>query len=431
MAGASKAGGMSKKSKIVAVAVALLALFFFVIWMRARPSMRHGFGAVTAVSDPQFAHALEALMGARLEDGNDVRDLSNGDEIFPAMLTAIREAKQTINFESYIYWSGETGQAFSDALVERARAGVKVHVLIDWMGSQKVDDAMLDRMRAAGVDVAKYNPPRPLEIFDINNRTHRKLLVIDGRIGFTGGVGIADKWRGHADSPEHWRDEHFRIEGPAVAQMQATFMDNWVEVRPDIHHDASYFPELSPVGTSRAHIVHSAPNGGSLKIRLMYGLFVGGARKTLRIANAYFVPEDAAIDELAAAAKRGVKVEVIVPGPITDIPTIRRASRAKWGKLLAAGVAVYEFQPSMFHCKVMIVDDLWVSVGSTNFDNRSFRINDEANLNVRDEGVAQREIVKFEADKARSKRVTLESWQQRGLMEKAGDELSAVIDTQL
>lgn len=422
---------MSKKSKIVAVAVALLSLFIFVIWMRARPSMRHGFGGVAPVADPQFAHALEALMGARLEDGNDIRDLSNGDEIFPAMLEGIRQAKQTITFESYIYWSGTTGQAFADALSERARAGVKVHLLIDWLGSQKVDEAALDRMRAAGVEVAKYNPPRPLEVFDLNNRTHRKLLVVDGRVGFTGGVGIADKWSGRGDSPDHWRDEHFRVEGPVVSQLQATFMDNWVEVRPDIHHDARYFPELGPVGSARAHVVHSAPDGGSLKIRLMYGLFVGGARKTLRIANAYFVPETAAVDELAAAAKRGVKVEIIVPGPITDLPTIRRASRAKWGALLAAGVEIYEFQPSMYHCKVMIVDDLWVSVGSTNFDNRSFRINDEANLNVRDEALARREAEKFEADKARAKRVTLEAWQSRSTWDKAADETSELLDTQL
>ena len=421
----------TRKRKVLAGVVIVLGLFLTVVWMRARPAFRHTFASVEPVEDPQFTRTLEALMGAPLKDGNDVRELSNGDEIFPAMLEAIRSAKRTISFESYIYWSGGPGNEFADALAERARAGVKVHVMIDWMGSHQAEESRLDTMRAAGVDVAKYNPPRLLTLLDVNNRTHRKLLIIDGRIGFTGGVGVADKWAGHGDSPEHWRDEHFRIEGPTVAQMQATFMDNWVELRPDIHHDEAYFPELLPVGTIKAQVVHSAPNGGSLKIRLMYGLFVGGARRTLRIANAYFVPEDAAVDELVLAARRGTKVELIVPGAITDAQTIRRASRAKWGKLLEAGVAIYEFQPSMYHCKVMIVDDLWVSVGSTNFDNRSFRINDEANLNIRDEAFAKRQAEKFEADKAKSRRYTLEDWQARGALGRAADSTAELIDTQL
>jgi cardiolipin synthase A/B len=421
----------TRRRKVIAGIVITLALLVTIVWMRARPSLQHTFSGVAAVDDPQFTRTLEALMGAPLKEGNDVRELSNGDEIFPAMLEAIRSAKRTIDFESYIYWSGDVGSQFADALVERARAGVKVNVLIDFMGSQKAEESLLDRLRGAGIDVAKYNPPRLLTLLDLNNRTHRKLLVIDGRIGFTGGVGISDTWAGHAESPEHWRDEHFRLEGPTVAQMQATFMDNWVELRPDIHHDESYFPELVPAGAIKAQVIHSSPNGGSLKIRLMYGFFVNGARKTLRIANAYFVPEDAAIDELVLAARRGVKVEIIVPGPITDAQTIRRASRAKWGKMLEAGIAIYEFQPTMYHCKVMIVDDLWTSVGSTNFDNRSFRINDESNLNIRDEEFAKKQAVKFEEDKTRSRRYTLEDWQSRGAFDEAVDRAASVIDTQL
>jgi cardiolipin synthase len=402
-----------------------------VIWARARPDLHHRFDHVPAASDPQFARSLELLMGASLKDGNDIRELSNGDEIFPAMLEAIRSAERTITFESYIYWSGKTGRAFAEALAERAHAGVKVFVLIDWMGSHKVDDESIDLMRREGVDVAKYNPPRFSTLLDVNNRTHRKLLVVDGRIGFTGGVGIADNWTGRGDSPEHWRDTHFRIEGPTVGQMQATFMDNWVEVRPDIHHDDAYFPEIARPGAMRAHIVHSAPDGGSLKIRLMYGLFVGGARKSLRIASAYFIPEDAAVNELVLAAQRGVQVELIVPGEITDSQTTRHASHGKWGELLAAGVSIFEFQPSMYHCKIMIVDDLWVSVGSTNFDNRSFRINDEANLNVIDEAFAKRQAAIFEDDKTRSRRVTFEQWQARGVIDKVGDSMAGLLETHL
>jgi cardiolipin synthase len=402
-----------------------------VVMLSGRPELRHRIEHVAATDDPQFTRVMESLMGAALSDGNDVHELSNGDEIFPAMLEAIGGATRTICFESYIYWSGDIGRQFSEALAARARAGVKVHVLIDWLGSSKADDQSLAIMRDAGVELRKYNPVTPTTVLDVNNRTHRKLLVIDGRVGFTGGVGIADKWSGRGDSPEHWRDAHFRLAGPAVGEMQATFMDNWVEVMPDVHHDDSYFPLLSPVGTMKAQVVHSAPDGGSLKIRLMYGLFVGGARKTLRIANAYFVPEDAAIEEIAAAAKRGVAVEVIVPGKIIDSQVTRKASHAKWGPLLEAGVAIYEFQPSMYHCKVMIVDDLWVSVGSTNFDNRSFRINDEANLNVKDEGFAKRQVTIFERDKAQSKRVTLAEWQQRGLLEKVEEAAADLFDMQL
>ena len=421
----------SKAKKRLAIAFSLLALFITVLWARARPAFRHSFDGVAAVDDPQFVRVLESLMGAPLKEGNDVRALSNGDEIFPAMLEGIRSAKRTISFESYIYWSGKTGTAFAEALSERARAGVKVLVLIDWAGGHQADAKSLEDMRAAGVDVAKYNPPKLGTLLDLNNRTHRKLLIIDGHIGFTGGVGIADKWAGHGESPDHWRDEHYRIEGPTVSQMQATFMDNWVELRPDIHHDDAYFPEILPVGNKKAQVVHSSPDGGSLKIRLMYGLFVGGARKTLRISNAYFVPEDAAVDELVLAKKRGVEVELIVPGEITDSQLTRHASRAKWGKLLAAGIAIYQFQPSMYHCKIMIVDDLWVSVGSTNFDNRSFRINDEANLNVADREFARAQVEKFEADKAVSKRVTLDEWNARGVTGELLDDAAEMLDTQL
>lgn len=326
-----------KKTKLLAVCVLGVITVIAMMWMRSRPAFPHHFNFVPPVSDPQFARSMESLLGAALKDGNDVRELSNGDEIFPAMLAGIRSASRTITFESYIYWSGETGRAFAEALAERARSGVKVHVMIDWMGSHKADESALDLMRRAGVDVAKYNPPKFATLLDMNNRTHRKLLIIDGRIGFTGGVGIADKWTGHGDSPDHWRDAHFRIEGPTVAEMQATFMDNWVELRSEVHHDDAYFPEILSVGHMKAQIVHSAPDGGSLKVRLMYGLFVGGARKTLRIANAYFVPEEAAIDELVLAAQRGVNVELIVPGEITDSQITRRASRAKMGPSFGGG----------------------------------------------------------------------------------------------
>ncbi len=375
-----------------------------------------------AVADPQFAQSMGNLLGPAIRDGNRVGGLQNGDEIFPAMLSAIRSARETITFETYIYWSGQIGKDFADALSERARSGVKVHVLLDWVGSGKMDDALLEEMKASGIEVEKYHPPRWYNLSRINNRTHRKLLVVDGRIGFTGGVGVADKWLGHAEDEEHWRDAHFRLEGPAVAQMQAAFMDNWIKTRGEVLHGAEYFPAVAPTsGSARAQVFMSSPGGGSESVRLMYLLSIASARKSIRISASYFVPDDLSVETLVEARKRGVPIEIIVPGPKIDTETTRKAGRSRWGDLLRAGVEIYEYQPTMFHCKVMIVDDLWVSVGSTNFDNRSFRLNDEANLNVLDPEFAAAQIAVFQEDRKNATRVTLEMWENRPWQEKLAE----------
>ena len=344
-----------------------------------------------SVKDPRFLHIMGQLLGPPLVDGNRVTGLLNGDQIFPAMLTAIQSATKTICFETYIYWSGTIGKVVSAALCERSRAGVKVHVLLDWLGSGKIDSSLLEDMKAAGVEVERYHPLRWYNLSRMNNRTHRKLLIVDGHIGFTGGVGIADEWTGSADSPEHWRDSHFRLEGPAVAQMQAAFMDNWIKTKSKVHHEQEYFPPLKPQGKSLAQVFKSSSREGSESARLMYLLSIAAAEKSILLANAYFVPDKLAIESLLAAAKRGVKIQIIVPGKHTDEKLVRRASRAQWGPLLQAGIEIFEYQPTMYHCKVMVVDGLWTSVGSTNFDSRSFRLNDEANLNVFDEEFASQE----------------------------------------
>ncbi|MBC8095502.1 MAG: cardiolipin synthase B [Akkermansiaceae bacterium] len=385
-----------------------------------------------SVEDPQFLRCMGQLLGPGIRPGNKIKALQNGEQIFPAMLDAIRGARETITFETYIYWSGEIGKKFSEALCERAKAGVKVHVLLDWAGSGKLEPQYLDEMKAAGVEVELYHPLRWYTLARINNRTHRKLLVVDGRIGFTGGVGIADVWQGNAESKDHWRDSHYQIEGPAVAQMQAAFTDNWIKTRAQVFVGSNYFPELKPSGgDSLAQVFKSSRGEGSESVRLMYLLSIASATKTIRLQAAYFVPDELAIETLLAARKRGVKIQIIVPGPHMDVKIVQRASRSLWGRLLDAGVEIYEYQPTMYHCKVLIVDEVWVSVGSTNFDDRSFRLNDEANLNIYDAAFAVEQVRAFEEDKGKSRRMTRAELKDRSAVGKMLDEIAGTLRRQL
>jgi cardiolipin synthase len=383
------------------------------------------------VDDPTFERCMAHLLGPPLVDGNRITGLLNGDEIFPAMLAAIRSARATITFETYIYWSGKVGREFAAALIDRAAAGVRVHVMLDWIGSNKLDAAALAEMKEAGIEVERYRPLRWYSFSKMNSRTHRKILVIDGRIGFIGGVGIADQWSGHAQSPDHWRDSHFKVEGPAVAHLQAAFADNWMKTRADVFNAAEYFPDLALVGDSRAQVFKSSPREGGDSARLMFLLSISTARQRILIANSYFVPDSRTIEALVAALQRGIQVEIVVPGRHIDTKITRRASRSQWGPLLEAGAAIYEYQPTMYHCKVMVIDDCWVSVGSTNFDNRSFRLNDEANLNAMDADFAEQQARVFETDKAASRRVTLEEWKSRPWYEKGIESLAVLLRSQV
>ncbi len=384
-----------------------------------------------ATADPQFLRAMSVLLGPPLIDGNRVETLLNGDQIFPSMLQAIEGATKTINFETYIYWSGEIGRRFADALAERARAGVKVNVLVDWVGSQKMDDESIEAMKQAGVDFRKYRPLRWYNLGRVNNRTHRKLLVIDGRVGFTGGVGIADAWSGHAQDPQHWRDNHYRIEGPAVAQMQSAFMDNWTKVSGSVLHGDQFFPPQRAAGKQHAQVFQSSSEGGSESMHLMYLLSIAAAVRTIDLAMAYFVPDEVTSAALISAMQRGVRVRLILPGKHIDTEFVRSASRASWGPLLQAGALIHEYQPTMYHVKLLIVDGVWSSVGSTNFDARSFRLNDEANLNVYDEPFARVQTDSFEADLERSQRISYEEWEARPWQQKLKERAAALFSSQL
>jgi cardiolipin synthase A/B len=273
-------------------------------------------------------------------------------------------------------------------------------------------------MKAAGVQVELFHPLRWYNLGRMNNRTHRKLLIVDGSVGFTGGVGIAPAWTGNAQDPQHWRDSHYRVEGPVVAQMQSVMLDNWSKTTGKVLHGAEYFPPLNAVGEESAQMFASSPSGGAESMLMMYLLAITAATRSIDISSAYFVPDDVTRKALVQAVKRGVKVRIITPGKHMDAETVRRASRGLWGDLLAVGVEMYEYQPTMYHCKVMIVDGLMASVGSTNFDVRSFRLNDEANLNIYDTAFASRQTRVFEADLKLSRRITLEAWKTRPLTDR-------------
>ena len=384
-----------------------------------------------STASPDFERALGSLLGPGIVGGNAVTELLNGDQIFPPMLAAIQGAKKSITFETYIYWSGDIGKQFADALSERARAGVRVHVLLDWVGSANMDESYLTEMQQAGVQIEKFHKPHWYNLARLNNRTHRKLLVVDGQVGFTGGVGIAPQWMGNAQDPDHWRDSHYLVRGPVVAQMQATFLDNWLKVTGKVLHGALYFPPIAPAGAQKAQMFSSSPSSGSESMQLMYHLAITAAERSIDLSVAYFVPDELTQKHLMDALARGVRVRFITPGEHTDTDTVKAASRATWGPLLQAGALIYEYQPTMYHCKVMIVDQLLVSVGSTNFDNRSFRLNDEANLNVYDAAFAKRQTEVFEDDLKRSRRVTYEEWLNRPLREKAHEKLTGWLRSQL
>ena len=414
-----------------AIVATLAAVLFFVNFTSGEKKIERRVTRAYTLEDPRFRYELGLLLGPAFVDGNSVKVLRNGDEIFPSMLDAIKSARTSITFETYIYWSGDIGREFARQLALAARRGVKVHLLLDWLGSVKIEQALLDEMTTAGVELRKFHPPHWSHLARFNNRTHRKILVVDGTVAFTGGVGIAEEWTGNAQNPEHWRDTHFRVQGPVVAQMQSVFLDNWTKVTGEVVHGANYFPALPPTGRALAQMFSSSPSGGSESMQLMYLLAITASSRSIDLSAAYFVPDELTVQALIEAMKRGVKVRVVVPGPHIDSDAVRSASRARWGPLLTAGAVIAEYQPTMYHCKVMIVDNVLVSVGSTNFDNRSFRLNDEATLNIYDADFARQQTAIFEDDLRLSRNITHQEWANRPLMEKLGEHTASLLGSQL
>lgn len=389
----------------------------------ASESLRHrregAFGYELAdeidVSSPQFLRASEALTGAPVSTGNDAELLINGERIFPALLETIAGAERTLNLETYVYWRGDIAAEVAEALCERAAAGVECRVLLDALGSAKMKRGLLRRMEAAGVAVRRFRPPKPYAIKRLTNRTHRRVLVADGRLGMTGGVGIAAEWTGNADDPDHWRDTHVRVRGPVVRGLQGAFAEHWLEATGEVLGGEDHLPEIEPVeGGGAMQLVRSAAGVGDTNAEALYYLAISSARRSIDLTAAYFAPRPAFTAALAEAAERGVDVRILVPGSHTDKEFVRTAGRAAYSTLIEAGARLFEYGPTMLHAKTLVVDGLWSSVGSINFDNRSFQLHDEATLGIWSEEFAGLLTESFEADLGRSERIDPAAWRRRG-----------------
>ncbi|MEO8206295.1 MAG: phospholipase D-like domain-containing protein [Chthoniobacterales bacterium] len=375
------------------------------------PGFSRPLPSVTGVHDIAFRQTLSALLDNSVLEGNQIRTLNNGDEIFPAMLADIRSARKSINLETFIFDQGVIPEQFVDALSAKARAGVHVRVILDALGAS-MSFPYHRQLRDSGVELALYHRIWWPDLQRYNHRTHRKLLVIDGTVGFIGGAGISDVWRGRASRPEEWRDVQYRAEGPVVTQLQGAFLNNWLKMKREVLQGRDYFPALKKAGPFAAQVFYSSPRHQRYSAELMYHLAIASARHTLRLTNPYFLPDRELTDALCAAAQRGVLVQILMPGKHNDQPAVKRASRRRWAKLLAAGVQLYEYQPTMLHSKLLVVDDYFVSIGSTNLDPRSLRLNDEANMNIFNTTFAASQVVLFKTDLRKSTPVTIKSNKQ-------------------
>ena len=371
-----------------------------------------------SAEDPRFPAYVAAVTGSPVTRGGQFEVLTNGVEILPAMLSAIEGARERIVFETYIFSDGEYGKVFAGALASAARRGVKVYLLLDAIGSKDIGDENEKQMTDAGVNIAWFNPVWHLQ--ELNGRTHRKVLVVDGAVAFTGGVGIADHWGGNADSKEHWRDTHFRITGPPLRYLEACFYENWIEaagiVTPVIEEEEDLAADV--VGGPVSVPVWSSPVGGHGGVKKLFLLSIAAATRTIDIQTPYFVMDGSTKWSLLEAAARGVRIRLLVEGELTDAKAVKHASRAGYEELLQAGIEIHEYQPTMMHTKALMVDGLWTIIGSSNLDNRSLELNDENNIGVADRAFASRLLVDFEADLTKTSNLELAAWRNRPLLDR-------------
>ena len=383
-----------------------------------------------SVDSSSFRNSLAGQVGSPFLPGSRIEPLLNGDQILPAMLAAIRSATNSVNLETFIWKSGRMSDAFIEALIDRARARVEVRCIADGLGTLSLKDKDLDRLRAAGVKFHRYNKPRVYLLNHVNFRDHRKLMIVDGRIAFTGGACIGDAWLGNAESKELWRDTHFRVEGPAVAQIQAIFAGNWLKTEGESLVGDKFYPSIEAKGDCLAQNFATGRQDSGETARLVYLSAIAAARRHIRLEHSYFVPDDLALAALLDARKRGVEIEIITPGNI-DANIVRNASRTLWPQLLRAGVTIFEYHPAMLHCKIIVVDELFVSCGSVNFDERSFDINDESNINVLDGAFARRMIADFDRDRAQSRPIHLADLKKTPWYQRAFERFTSLFRHQL
>jgi cardiolipin synthase len=392
---------------------------------------RFGLEHEIAIESDEFLTSIAGATGSPFIAGNRIHILNNGDEFFPPMLEAITEAQATITVEAYIYWAGEIGQRFAEALSERARAGVRVKLLLDAIGSSDIGDEIVRTLEQSGCQIAWYNPIRWYTLGRINHRTHRKSLIIDGRVAFTGGAGIADEWLGDAQDKEHWRDMQIRLEGPAVTPLQTGFAQNWLETTHELISGPEYYPLLEPAGRLSVLTIMSTPVTGASNARTLYYLSITSARRSLHIANPYFVPDPAALDTLIDAKKRGVDVVIMVAGDCNGNWLSRRNAVRLYGRLLDAGIEILEYEGTLLHHKTMVADGLWATIGTSNFDSRSFAHNEENNVCFYDRDLAQQLDDIFLADEKRCTRITREAWRKRGWFWKLQELIAAFLQEQV
>ena len=379
----------------------------------------------------RYRRALEGLLGVPATEGNIVEILRNGDQIFPAMFDAIRESLETIDFATYVYWTGDIAVEFAEALCDRASAGVRVRILLDAVGAQSMNRDLIHKMEEAGCTVEFFRPPVTWKVWESNHRTHRKVLICDEAVGFTGGVGIAEEWTGDAQDPDHWRETHVRIRGPAVDGLRASFVSNWAETGQELFDEHDRFPEQPQDGGVTVQVIQSAAQFGWSDLASVMAAMICLAKKQLRITTAYFVPDERFVGYLSHAAKRGVDVRVLVPGEYADKRVVQVAGETNYDELLAAGVRIFRYEPTMIHAKILTADGVVATVGSGNFDQRSLGINEEANIVILDQPTTQILDQQFDDDLERSAEVHPSDWEDRGPVQRAAEAVTDVIDPQL
>jgi cardiolipin synthase len=399
-----------------------IAFALFLVWLIVvvlfTPAINYRLSSRTSVHDPGFPYTIQSTCQAALHEGNRVEILTNGTEFYPAMIAAIRSASHSIIMELYIFQPGKIANQFVDALSERAGHGVNVTIVVDAIGSLSLRGRPVRRLRKAGCRIESYQQIRWYALARLNNRTHRELLIVDGRVAFVGGAGIADWWAIGRRRSQPWRDTMARIEGPVVAALQGVAAENWLECCGEIITGPEYFPTLDARGKTTAFVVRSSPSDRSTASRVTFQLLIEGADEDVRISTPYFLPDRALRRALLELAARGVKVSIVVPGSATDQRWVRYASRRMWGELLTAGIRIYEYRGAMMHAKVLVVDGIWTVLGTTNMDNRSFEHNDEVNIAMRDPDVAARLLEDYGRDIAGSDEITLDRWRARPVWEK-------------
>ena len=410
------------KMSTLAIIVTIVAIAWLLIVL-LQPGPRYHLAQTPdgSIDSPDFMRQLEAMTDTKLQHAGPIDVLANGENFYAAELDAIRNAESNINLEAYIFHRGDVAKRFLDALTERARAGVEVRVVVDALGSFSTSKHYFKPLLEAGGHMEWYHPLRWNNWTRVNNRTHRELLIVDGRIGFIGGAGIRDQWLNANGKQPRWRDTVCRVRGEAVAGLQSVFLENWLNSSGEILAGSRYFPALPQDGDAQAFVIDSSPSfGGSTRAHVLYQALLRTANKSIYITTPYFLPDRSIRDEMVRAVKdRHVEMKIITPGRKSDHAMTRNSSRALYGDLLQAGAEIYEYKPTMIHAKILIVDGHWAVVGSTNFDNRSFGINDEVNLAARSPELAARLTHDFQQDLAQSRRITYEDWKQRPVWERA------------